>query len=40
MLRLDIKVIPWFRRVVNIQNPYEIFIYAEGGISDHNLKAG
>ena len=26
--------------VVNIQTPYEIFIYLEGGISDPNLKAG
>ena len=26
--------------VVNIQTPYEIFIYVEGGISDPNLKAG
>ena len=25
---------------VNIQTPYEIFIYVEGGISDPNLKAG
>ena len=28
------------RIVVNIQTPYEIFIYVEGGISDPNLKAG
>ena len=26
--------------VVNKQTPYEICIYVEGGISDHNLKAG
>ena len=26
--------------VVNIQTPYEIFIYVEGRISDPNLKAG
>ena len=26
--------------VVNIQTPYEIFIYVEGGISNPNLKAG
>ena len=26
--------------VVNIQTPYEIFIYVEGGISYPNLKAG
>ena len=29
-----------FRSVVNIQTPYEIIIYIEGGISDPNLKAG
>ena len=26
--------------IVNIQTPYDIFIYVEGGISDHHLKAG
>ena len=26
--------------VVNIQIPYEIFIYVEGGISDPNFEAG
>ena len=40
VFKLQNHVIELVVTVVNIQIPYEIFIYVEGGISDPNFEAG
>ena len=40
-MTLPLKIISQsINTVVNIQTPYEKFIYVEGGISDPNFEAG